>query len=69
MLFIFFTSSALSLSKRLSSFGEVQTTAANINGSTFYRVRLGPYNAQEDAVNAANKLNNYGFNDTRIVKD
>ena len=61
--------SALSLSKRLSSFGEVQTTAANINGSTFYRVRLGPYNAQEDAVNAANKLNNYGFNDTRIVKD
>ncbi len=61
--------SALSLSKRLASFGEVQTTAANVNGSTFYRVRLGPYNVQEDAVNAANKLNDYGFNDTRIVKD
>ena len=61
--------SALSLSKRLASFGEVQTTAANINGSTFYRVRLGPYNAQDEALRAANKLNDYGFNDTRIVKD
>lgn len=61
--------SALSLSKRLSGFGEVQTTAANINGTTFYRVRLGPYNAQEDALAAASKLNDYGFNDTRIVKD
>lgn len=60
---------ALSLSKRLSSFGEVQTTAANVNGTTFYRVRLGPYNAQEEAFNAASKLNDYGFNDTRIVKD
>lgn len=60
---------AQKLSRQLTRVGEVRTTAVEVNGNTFYRVRLGPYNVQSDAGDAAQKLYDYGINDARIVKD
>lgn len=60
---------AQKLSRQLMNVGEVRTTAVEVDGNTFYRVRLGPYSVQSDAGDAAQKLYNYGINDARIVKD
>ena len=60
---------AQNLSRQLRKVGEVLMTTVEVDGKTFYRVRLGPYNAQSDAAETAEKLYNYGINDARIVKD
>lgn len=62
-------SAAERLSSQLRKIGAVNMTEANINGSAFYRVRLGPYNAEDEASMALDKLRDYGIDDARIIKD
>ncbi len=57
------------LSNQLSRVGTVKLSQATVNGSPFYRVRLGPYNDSADAETTLEKLRDYGINDARIVKD
>lgn len=62
-------SSAQNLSGKLRRIGSVNMTVANINGTDFYRVRLGPYNTEDEAYTTLDKLKNYGIADARVVKD
>lgn len=61
--------SAQQLSMQLKNVGTVVLSQANVNGNPFYRVRLGPYNAEDEASMAMDKLRDYGIDDARIVKD
>ncbi len=57
------------LNDRLSRFGSSRVFEAYVDGATFYRVRLGPYSYEEEAVVTLNKVRNYGIYDARIVRD
>lgn len=61
--------SAQKLSSQLKSVGSVNMTMANVNGRDFYRVRLGPYNSEDEAFAALDKVKNYGIPDARVVRD
>lgn len=60
---------AYRLSAQLKREGTVTVSQVEVNGNSFYRVRLGPYNAQADAEYVSGRLADYGINDARIVKD
>jgi rare lipoprotein A len=66
-----FTQKALAdgMSSRLSSFGTSRVSTADVNGSTFYRVRLGPFSYEEEAEVTLNKLRNNGIFDAKIIRD
>ncbi|MBR1649233.1 MAG: septal ring lytic transglycosylase RlpA family protein [Alphaproteobacteria bacterium] len=61
--------SAQSLSKRLQKFGDAQIVPAEINGRLFYRVRVGPYSGQQQALAAQAKIRNYGISAAHIVEN
>lgn len=60
---------AQNLSAKLQRIGSVNMTVATVNGTDFYRVRLGPYNTEDDANTTLSKLINYGISNARIIKD
>ena len=53
---------------RLKQYGSSHIVSADVNGSKYYRVSLGPYDKAEEATVAQAKLKYYGFKDTRIEK-
>lgn len=57
------------LKARLARFGNSRVFEADINGATFYRVRLGPFSYEEEAEVTLNKVRNYGVYDARIIRD
>ena len=57
------------LYSRLSKFGNGEVKAVDLNGSVFYRVRIGPFSYKEEAEVMLNKIRNYGVYDARIIKD
>jgi rare lipoprotein A len=57
------------LCSRLSSFGKSRVSSAAVNGSVFYRVRLGPFSYEEEAEVTLNKLRNNGIFDAKIIRD
>lgn len=57
------------LSGRLSSFGNSFVVPATVNGTQFYRVRVGPFSNTEAAYETLSKIKNYGISDARIVHE
>lgn len=60
---------AKDLSSKLSKFGKSKIAQADIDGSRFYRVRLGPFNFQEEAEVTLAKVKNFGIYNAKIVQD
>ena len=61
--------SAANLSSNLSQFGSAHVTKAEVNGTLFYRVRVGPYSNHDDAVAIQSKLRNYGIPAAHVIED
>lgn len=61
--------SAKSLGKRLERFGSSHILQANVNGKTFYRVRIGPYNQQSSALKIQSKIRDFGIPAAHIVEN
>lgn len=57
------------LSRRLNSIGNTFMSPTTVDGWRFYRVRLGPYNTENDAKLALAKVQDYGVAEATIVKD
>lgn len=57
------------LSQRLASLGRTSVKPVDINGRTWYRVRLGPLADTYAANSTLQNMQNMGLNDARVVKD
>ena len=59
---------ALNFEEKLKVYGKTQIAAVDVNGSTYYRVRLGALDTQEKAEDLLIKVQSGGFHDARIVQ-
>lgn len=60
---------AESLKQRLSSFGKTGVSVAKVNGQMFYRVRVGPYTSQSQAVDMLSRIRDFGIQTAHIVEN
>ena len=60
---------ALQFEQKLKKFGATQIVQADVNGATYYRVRLGPIAAEDVAQDKLLNIQSSGFHDARIVKE
>lgn len=60
---------AYNLSAKLSKFGKSRVNNAFVGNTMFYRVRIGPFSHEEEAVVTLNKIRNYGVYDAKIIKE
>ncbi|HCU59316.1 MAG TPA: septal ring lytic transglycosylase RlpA family protein [Alphaproteobacteria bacterium] len=60
---------ALQFEQKLKKFGSTQIVQADVNGATYYRVRLGPIVAEDVAQDKLLNIQSSGFHDARIVKE
>lgn len=60
---------AKDLSSQLSKFGKSKIAQADIGGSRFYRVRIGPFNFKEEAEVTLAKVKNFGIDNAKVVHD
>ena len=60
---------AKDLSSKLSRFGKSKVAQADVDGSRYYRVRIGPFSFPEKAEVTLAKVKNYGIYNAKIVQD
>ena len=60
---------AKDLSSKLSRFGKSKVAQADVDGSRYYRVRIGPFSFPEEAEVTLSKVKNYGIYNAKIVQD
>ncbi len=60
---------AKELSSKLSKFGKSNVAKADVDGNSFYRVRVGPFNYAEEAEVTLAKIKNFGIYNAKIVQD
>ena len=60
---------AKDLSSKLSRFGKSKVAQADVDGSRYYRVRIGPFSFPEEAEVTLAKVKNYGIYNAKIVQD
>ena len=60
---------AESLKQRLSHLGKTNVSVAKINGQMFYRVRVGPYTSQPQALDMLSKIRDFGIQTAHIVEN
>ncbi len=60
---------AKNLKDTLSEFGTAGISTIDINNTTFYRVRVGPFYDETDAMDMLDKLKKYGIYEAKLVKD
>lgn len=60
---------ALEMKEKLQKFGNAQTAEAEVNGETYYRVRLGPVENEQEVQDLLTKVRTKGFYDARIIKE
>lgn len=58
---------AQKLKNTLEQFGPVQIYDTEINGAVLHRVRMGPFETREGAVDLQNKILDAGFGETKII--
>lgn len=61
------TENATELGKTLSVFGQTQITPVDVNGQTFYRVRVGPVNDIAEADRLLARIQDSGVENARLV--
>ena len=57
------------LTEKLNRFGNISTSPADINGNRFYRVRVGPYDNESDALSTLAQIENFGVAGAAVIKD
>lgn len=57
------------LSSKLAQFGKAHVSNAFVGNAMFYRVRVGPFPHEEEAVVTLNKIRNYGVYDAKMIKE
>ena len=60
---------AMTMEEKLQKFGNTQVAQAEVNGETYYRVRLGPLADEQKAQDLLNKVQSSGFHDARIIRE
>ena len=60
---------AQNLKNQLQRYGQIKITPADVNGSTFYRVRVGPFTEQSAADSALAKIRNAGLTDAKLITE
>ena len=60
---------AENLKNQLQKYGQIKIMPADINGSTFYRVRVGPFNEQSAADNTLSRIRNAGLIDAKLITE
>ena len=60
---------ALSTQDKLQKLGKTQVVTADVNGATYYRVRLGPIEEEKQAQDVLIKVQNNGFHDARMINE
>ena len=60
---------ALTTEEKLQKFGKTQIAEADVNGATYYRVRLGPIESEQKAQDMLNRVYSSGFHDARIIRE
>ena len=58
---------AENLKQQLQRYGQINIEPAEVHGSTYYRVRVGPFAEQNDADAALSKIRNAGLTDAEII--
>lgn len=53
--------------KKIKTFGQTSVANAEVNGSQYYRVRLGPISTKDIAEEKLSEIQSNGFHDARIV--
>ncbi len=60
---------AENLKNQLQRYGQIKITPAEVNGSTFYRVRVGPFSEQSSADTALARIRNAGLTDAKLISE
>ena len=60
-------SMAENLKRQLERYGQINITPADVNGSRFYRVRVGPFYGKTDANIALLKIKDAGLSDAKVI--
>lgn len=60
---------AKNLQQKLEQFGSTHIMKANVNGTTFHRVRVGPFTHHQEAIVAQSKIRNYGISAANIIEE
>lgn len=60
--------SAAGLKNKLARFGKANVAQVNVDGKTFYRVRLGPFSFKEEAEVTLAKVKNSGVENASVVR-
>jgi rare lipoprotein A len=60
---------AFDFEKKLQQFGRTQVRDVDVDGVTYYRVRLGPIKNEQEAQRTLIKVQSNGFHDARIIKE
>lgn len=60
---------AENLKNQLRKYGQIKIMPADVNGSTFYRVRVGPFSEQSAADTALARIRNAGLIDAKLISE
>lgn len=60
---------AENLKNQLQRYGQIKIMPADVNGSTFYRVRVGPFSEQSAADTALARIRNAGLTDATLISE
>ena len=60
---------AENLKNQLQRYGQIKIMPADVNGSTFYRVRVGPFSEQSAADTALSRIRNAGLVDAKLITE
>ncbi len=62
-------SNALRLAQQLDDFGETLVVPVEVNGTQYFRVRLGPLDDQTAADDLLAQVKSYGYSDAQVVRN
>ena len=60
---------AENLKNQLQRYGQVKIMPADVNGNTFYRVRIGPFSEQSTADTTLSRVRNAGLMDAKLISE
>ena len=60
---------AENLKNQLRKYGQIKIMPADVNGNTFYRVRVGPFSEQSAADTALARIRNAGLIDAKLISE
>ena len=62
-------SAAENLSRQLNKYGKTHISSTEVNGQTFYRVRMGPYTHKQEAEVGLAEVKHFGVYNAKVIQD